>query len=362
MGFVRLVKRLFTFIEAVRSRNWDLYLSSFEAMIKDFTSFDRIKYRRWSAVYLTDMFSLKDSDDLEDRKVWQAFSNGDFSCQKSAIPGTAIGRDHCGEQENRKIKNRGGIKGITMNPNSRTRHFLAVPVLASITDQMFDLGGHITRSTTKHHQLNNAYIRRQNEAVNSLLQVLEEHLSFSEISSPFMNIITGQIYSDQITEDMLCFEKTGNMVYKQFIDERLKPNSTKSIHEPLKRVMLNTCKSSIKPKKLKINDKTKELRGNCNLFARCALIRGQRDIDMKVVVGDYELTVYPKSLFSSDGSLLDGSKSKSEAVTELLKYTGYKPSNKPPANPYSVVFNAMRVLNEMVTKHFKTGKNLVNEV
>ena len=157
-----------------------------------------------------------------------------------------------------------------MNPNSRTRHFLAAPVLASITDQMFDLGGHITRSSTKHHQLNNAYIRRQNEAVNSLLQVLEEHLSFSEISSPFMNIITGQIYSDQITEDMLCFEKTGNMVYKQFIDERLKPNSTKSIHEPLKKVMLNTCKSAIKPKKLKINDKTKELRGNCNLFARCA--------------------------------------------------------------------------------------------
>ena len=159
MGFVRLVKRLFTFIEAVRSCNWDLYLSSFEAMIKDFTSFDRIKYRRWSAVYLTDMFSLKDSDDLEDQKVWQAFSNGDFSCQKSAIPGTAIGRDHCGEQKNRKIKNRGGI-------NSRTRHFLAAPVLASITDQMFDLGGHITRSSTKHHQLNNAYIRRQNKAVN----------------------------------------------------------------------------------------------------------------------------------------------------------------------------------------------------
>ena len=40
MGFVRLVKRLFTFIEAVRSRDWDLYLSSFEALIKDFTSFE----------------------------------------------------------------------------------------------------------------------------------------------------------------------------------------------------------------------------------------------------------------------------------------------------------------------------------
>ena len=112
-----------------------------------------------------------------------------------------------------------------------------------------------------------------------------------------MNIITGQIYSDKITEDMLSFEKTGNLVYKQFIDERLKPDSTKSIHEPIKKVMLNTCKSAIKPKKLKINDKTKELRGNCNLFSRCALIRDQRNINMKVIVGDHELTVYPKSLF-----------------------------------------------------------------
>ena len=54
-----------------------------------------------------------------------------------------------------------------------------------------------------------------------------------------MNIITGQIYSDKIIEDMLSFEKTGNLVYKQFIDEHLKPDSTKSIHEPIKKVMLN---------------------------------------------------------------------------------------------------------------------------
>ena len=119
MGFVRLVNRLFTFIEAVPSRDWDLYLSSFEALIKDFSSLDRIKDRRWSAVYLADMHHLKESDDEEDQKVWQAFKNGDFSCQKSTIPGTAIGRDHCGEQENKKIKNRGGIKGIIMNENSR---------------------------------------------------------------------------------------------------------------------------------------------------------------------------------------------------------------------------------------------------
>ena len=83
--------------------------------------------------------------------------------------------------------------------------------------------------------------------------------------------------------------------------------------------MLKTCKSAIKPRKIKVNDKTKKLRGNCNLFARCALIQGKRNIDMKVIVGDYELTVYPKSLFTSDGSLLDGGNSKSDAVTEVMK-------------------------------------------
>ena len=74
-----------------------------------------------------------------------------------------------------------------------------------------------------------------------------------------------------------------------------------------------------------------------------------------------ELTVYPKSLFSLDGSLLDGSKSKSDAVNELLKYTEYEPSDNPPSNPDSVVIDAMRVLNEMSTKRFKTGKDLVND-
>ena len=39
---------------------------------------------------------------------------------------------------------------------------------------------------------------------------------------------------------------------------------------------------------------------------------------MKVIVGDYKLTVLPKGLYASDGSLLDGSKSKSDAATEVM--------------------------------------------
>lgn len=100
---------------------------------------NRIKYRRMWAVYLADMVQLeKDEPD-----IWKSFMEGNFSCQKSDIQGTAIGRDHAGEQVNKVLKTRGGITGITRNENSRTRHFLLAPVLQSISDEMLKLGGGI---------------------------------------------------------------------------------------------------------------------------------------------------------------------------------------------------------------------------
>ena len=58
---------------------------------------------------------------MEDRKVWQAFSDGDFSCQKSEIPGTAIGRDHCGEQENKKNQEQRRDKGDNNEPEQQDK-------------------------------------------------------------------------------------------------------------------------------------------------------------------------------------------------------------------------------------------------
>lgn len=63
---------------------------------------------------------------------------GDFSCQKSKIGGTAIGRDHAGEQLNKILKTRGVI---TRNKNSGNRHFLIGSVLEAIAEKMMEIGG-----------------------------------------------------------------------------------------------------------------------------------------------------------------------------------------------------------------------------
>jgi hypothetical protein len=206
-----------------------------------------------------------------------------------------------------------------------------------------------------------AHIKRQNNRVISLLKVLDAHISLSVTSMPLTNIVTEQVYSNEISDSLLSFEDVGNEKYVEFVDERLKSDSQRSILDPIKKVNLNNFKSAIKSRKIKIDDKTKELRVICNLFARCALLKGQRNIDMKQIVGDLELTIVPRSLFATDGSLLDGSKSKSDAVTEILRAVDIGPIEQLLSNPTCVAINSMRVLNEIQSKHLKTGQDLVTE-
>ena len=67
------------------------------------------------------------------------------------------------------------------------------------------------------------------------------------------------------------------------------------------------------------------------------------------------MSVFPKSLFSSDGSLLNGSKLKSDAVTEVMKAAEVEPNESLPMN-WIVLY--LILLNEM---NFKIGKDLLAE-
>ena len=90
-----MVKILLNFIQASRSRNCLLHHKSAEKMLLDFSSMNRMRYRRVGPVFICTIFSI------------QLLMYGviyDFSCQKSNTPGTAIGRDQARGQENKIIK------------------------------------------------------------------------------------------------------------------------------------------------------------------------------------------------------------------------------------------------------------------
>ena len=145
--------RLFTFVKATCSRNWLLHLHSFEDLIPDWASMDRNKYCLWSAIYIADMPYLEQNYPV----TWKYFMEGNFCCQKSNIPFTDIGRDHCGEQEHKILKGRGGVSGQSSNTNSTNRYFMIALVLSQIYSEMLKAGGESTISSKHHHKLNTAF-------------------------------------------------------------------------------------------------------------------------------------------------------------------------------------------------------------
>ena len=232
--YSQMVTRLFTFIEATRSRNWELHLDSLEDMIADFASMDRINYRRYAALYIADMRHLKEND----KETWNYFREGNFCCQKNSIPFTAIGRDHCGEQENKILKGRGGVSGQSSNSNRRNRYFMTAPILAQIYKYMQKQGGSSSVNRKFHYQLGKAHTKRQNKWIVSLLQTYDKQkvsLAATE-EAQFKNIVTGQVFSDEIYNNLIGAYETGQHLYKTFVDERLKPDSKIGIFATLKKI------------------------------------------------------------------------------------------------------------------------------
>ena len=209
-------------------------------------------------------------------ETWKYFSEGNFCCQKNDIPYTAIGRDHCGEQENKVLKGRGGVSGQSSNSNSTLRYFMTAPVLSQLYREMMKAGGHSDGNPKSHHQLGDAYTKKQNRWVTSLLQLFQKQkvsLSNNEEGNSFYNFVTGQVFSDTIYNDLIGAYETGKMLYRTFAEQRLKPDSKISVFAPVKRSGVKTCKSANKGAPIKYKDQVATLKEENLFISRIAMIR-----------------------------------------------------------------------------------------
>ena len=53
----------------------------------------------------------------------------------------------------------------------------------------------------------------------------QDSLSPPEDESSFYSIVMGQVFSDAINENMIGAYNTGQKLYQEFVEERLKPDS-----------------------------------------------------------------------------------------------------------------------------------------
>ena len=78
-----------------------------------------------------------------------------------------------------------------------------------------------------------------------------------------------------------------------------------SLWAPIKKNKLKLCSSARKKVSVKIAGTVTELSADRSLFARLLVVtRSQRQVDLSETLGIYELSVVPRSMFASDGTML----------------------------------------------------------
>ena len=106
---------------------WMLHLASLEKLYELFFACDTMKYAQIITGYIAHMHSLKDSDP----EIWEEFTSGNFSVNKTEVPFCLIGVDHATEHMNRTMKVKGGLIGITLKPAALARFFFDCPIAVS---------------------------------------------------------------------------------------------------------------------------------------------------------------------------------------------------------------------------------------
>ena len=103
----------------------------------------------------------------------------------------------------------------------------------------------------------------------------------------------------------LNVEANGQKLYETFVKDRLQQESKLTIWDPMKLVKYKTMSTWMKKTKVRVGDKVIKLQEERQLLALIMMIQQTRKLDVGTVIGMYEMTVIPRSLFSNDGLLMN---------------------------------------------------------
>ena len=298
---LRIEIQILIFIRAHREKDFPLYVEALESLAFLFFAMDHFNYSRWIPVHLRDMTSLpvKLRDDFS--KFWAVSkTNNRFS---------AIPIDQAHEQENSKVKGKGGVVGLTDNPTALLRWAIAGPEQARLITQFekeYLTDPEDTRAEYQHHDEGISSQERFQHQVNSLLHV------FTELGNPFeekcsepLVIHTRECADDSVVDSINTLENIGTAQYQQFKKEVLQEKS-KSIHDTIKKnsfQLFSTSQTKLKSNQAK---KLKSAHHDVNLFGRLYISNQHRDGDSDIFFS-HENQPYPPSI-SDFGKLRLGTK------------------------------------------------------
>ena len=290
------------FVRAERTKNFNLYLESLDSLMFLFFSLDHYNYSRWLSVHLRDMMSLPANVRDDFKKGWVI--------QKTPKRFSAIPIDQCHEQENAKVKGKGGAIGLTENPETFRKWMVVGPEQTRLLSGFEDEYLPKEVQDFQHHEESETDQKTFQKQVNNLIT------TFNEYGNPFLDdcddlliLHTRECAEKGVINTLRNISKIGKQQYEAYKNDVIQSRS-KSIHDPIKRNQLPLLKTPRAKRDVK-SQQLMCLRNEANLFGRLYIANQQRGGDLSVFFS-HENQPHPPSL-SDYGKLRIGTKS------ELLK-------------------------------------------
>ena len=314
-------------------------------------------------LYLAEMNDLEHGDPV----TWAALKSDDVVVAKSEIPFTKLFVDQKLEQEIKDLKGQGGMVGLSQDEAALDRLLTITPHLCHLVRQFLNTFPRASRSKdrSEHYQLSGSVALRLRENAMKLKESIEIHCEgnpFTELT-PLKNIASSALIPEAAKHDILNFHEKGQIRFQEFIKDRLLVSSKLSIWDTMKKMKLKTFSNWMQKTRIQVGDKVIKLREERQLLGRFLIIQRSRpELVPKIekVIGDFEMSVVPRSLCAVDGSLYIPSDKAS--LIHAIEAAGDQPiqsNTQSQAQPPKVlIIDAMAILQTM--KKTSTTQKLVD--
>ena len=302
---------IFAFIRSIREGNLSLYLASLAKLIPWVFAMNHINYARWLPVQVRDMKSLAILSPSTEAK----FREGLFVVHKTRnkFSGLAIVQAH--EQNNALIKSDGGAVGLTENPGALRRWMVAGPKMCRLSRDFEALYLFKADVTESHHEQNKSSQRAFHQNITSLVETLEDLGNpFTEHSEDLLSLDTKDIADPSVVQTLRQIEKTGQEMYKAFVEE-IFIKRVKKVFDPIKKNLISLFRTPTAKTATKEKSKIFLLKNDCSLFSRLYIPCQTRGRNVQVFF-KHENQRFPPSL-SPNGNIRLGIKS--ELLTKCLE-------------------------------------------
>lgn len=252
---------------------------------------------------------------------YRCFSNW-FICSEFVVKaGLSVWADYALEvTQNKALKGKGGIIGLTLRGNALARYFLSRPVTAQYSMTFHSSIQTSTSNTSKSPHQQDASKKHWVSSVEKMNNLFEtsvvDPFKLSNPPEHLINIASGVVAPTDIEHSMLNYIKTGKILAEQFTAERLCHSSDgnigKSFYDPVKRSGVKTMSEL----KVKVTGKNRSISLDREVtYLRLMAINAKKKLPLDRVMS-FENSTVPLRLFNEDGSMRLPN-SKSDFMTKL---------------------------------------------